>query len=245
MLGLWGGTRWRGRRQVLDVRSDQAAQPRRVGHVHRVLPWAQGPPGRDPGHLAPGRGPAVYVHLVRSSLRCTAKKHWGPGLAGTARDLHRSHPRCRRGPFRRLRRRLAGPLPGDDHHLGTVLGRVRAVPRVTDRSEPSCTPRMKSSTVGGGSLGLPVGDEHFVVPFLLLGDCLLGVAYLLEAVVPRWPGVGLRCEVPPVARSSLRHFWALRLGRANSGAAASVFETLRRCWSVVPCSPAIQPECGQ
>jgi hypothetical protein len=29
---------------------------------------------------------------------------------------------------------------------------------------------MKSSTVGGGSLGLPVGDEHFVVPFLLLDD---------------------------------------------------------------------------
>jgi transposase-like protein len=36
-----------------------------------------------------------------------------------------------------------------------------------------CTPRMKSSTVGGGSLGLPVGDEHFLVPFLLLDDCLL------------------------------------------------------------------------
>src|SRR4029453_14703951 len=31
-------------------------------------------------------------------------------------------------------RRLAGPLPGDDQHLGGVLGRVRAVPRISRRA---------------------------------------------------------------------------------------------------------------
>jgi hypothetical protein len=53
---------------------------------------------------------------------------------------------------------------------------------------PSCTPQMKSSTLGSWSFGLPVGDEHFVGPFLLLDDFLLGLACLLEVVVPRWPG---------------------------------------------------------
>jgi transposase-like protein len=73
------------------------------------------------------------VHLVRSSLRYTAKKHWGR-ICRELREIYTAPPRRRRGPLRRVRRRLAGALPGDDQHLGAVLGRVRAVPRVLRRA---------------------------------------------------------------------------------------------------------------
>jgi hypothetical protein len=66
-----------------------------------------------------------------------------------------------------------GTATGHDHHLGTSACRSSS-----SRSNygPRCTRRMKSSTHGGGSLGLPVGDEHFVVLFLVFEARFLGVA---------------------------------------------------------------------
>ena len=60
------------------------------------------------------------VHLVRTSLRYTSKKHWGQVSPGDARDLHRADRRGRRGPLRRVRRDVAERLPGDDRHLASA-----------------------------------------------------------------------------------------------------------------------------
>ena len=62
------------------------------------------------------------VHLVRNSLRYTSKKHWGQITAADARDLHRPDRRGRRGPLRRVRRRVARDLPGDDRLVGERPG---------------------------------------------------------------------------------------------------------------------------
>ena len=72
------------------------------------------------------------------------------------------------------------------HHFGGKWPKAVARSTTSKRCSRSTTsrpstgstsrPRMKSSTVGGRSLGVPVGDEHFVGPFLLLDQRLLGVA---------------------------------------------------------------------
>jgi transposase-like protein len=116
------------------------------------------------------------VHLVRSSLRYTSKKHWGR-ICRELREIYTTPTLdAAEARFRRVRRRLAGPL-----RLGAVLRRVRAVPRVPRRAAHHRVHdgRMKSSTLRRvflGFLGLPVGHHHLVGPFLLLDDHLLSVA---------------------------------------------------------------------
>ncbi len=62
------------------------------------------------------------VHLVRSSLRFTWKKYWGP-VCRELREIYTAPTvDAADGPLRRVRRALAGSLPGDDRHLGTSLG---------------------------------------------------------------------------------------------------------------------------
>ena len=76
------------------------------------------------------------VHLVRSSLRFTSQEVLGSGVPGAARDLHRPHRRRRHGSLRRLRRTLARQVSGDDRHVGTSLGRLRAVLGLPRRAAP-------------------------------------------------------------------------------------------------------------
>jgi putative transposase len=115
------------------------------------------------------------VHLVRSSLRYTAKKHWG----GSAGNCARSTPPQ---PWMQPRPASARADAWRDRYPAMINTWEQSwgefVPSLEFPVELSAVvdTTMKSSTVGGGSLGLPVGDEHFVVPFLLLDDRFLRVA---------------------------------------------------------------------
>ena len=76
------------------------------------------------------------VHLIRASLRYASKKYW-PALTKdlkviyTAPDEH-----CRRGRAGGVRRRLAGPLPGDREAVAISLGAVHPVPGLPARGPP-------------------------------------------------------------------------------------------------------------
>ena len=60
------------------------------------------------------------VHLVRSSLRFTSKKYWGQVCRELREIYTAADRRCGHGSLRRVRRTLAGAVPGDDRHLGTT-----------------------------------------------------------------------------------------------------------------------------
>jgi transposase-like protein len=73
-------------------------------------------------HLAPSRRPNLRrpPGPVRSAL--PVQEALGTGVPGDARDLHRSHRRRRRGPFRRVRRDLSRAVSGHDRHVAASVG---------------------------------------------------------------------------------------------------------------------------
>jgi putative transposase len=79
-VGLVVGTHGRGGRQAVDDDADRSAQPRRRRRVDRVLRRAQGPPGCDPGDLAPSHGPDLCGASGAQSTSADAPIAGGVGL---------------------------------------------------------------------------------------------------------------------------------------------------------------------
>ena len=137
VLGLWlgpaggeGAKQWatmltelrnRGLADALIVCCDGNGGPARVDPRHLAR--------RDSPDLRRAHGPQQPPLCVHQAL--------GPDHQSHARDLHRTHRGRRRGPLRRVLRRLGRHIPGHDPVLAQQLGRVRAVPGVPRRAAQS------------------------------------------------------------------------------------------------------------
>ena len=120
------------------------------------------------------------------------------------------------GPLRRVRRDLAGSLPGHDPHLGAVLGRLRAVPRVPRElrtlvytTDEIVNGSRRVSWVASARAS-PRGRVRGVQRGRVRGAESRGRCSRSRVHVDRVP------RGAPAAGSSLRRLWALRPGRANA-----------------------------
>jgi putative transposase len=106
VLGLWvGPAGGEGAKFWMSLLTE--LRNRGVQDTFIVCCDGQGSARCDPGHLAPRRGPAVCRAPGAVVAALHVQEALGADLPGTTRDLHRPHPRRRRGPLRRVRRRLA------------------------------------------------------------------------------------------------------------------------------------------
>ena len=119
VLGLWVGPTG-GEGAKFWMSAHRAPQPRRPDTFIVCCDGSRAPDAiRATWPLAEVQ--LCVVHLVRSSLRYTAKKHWGRICRELRGDLHgadRAPPR----PASTSSPSVAGPLPGDDRHLGDRPG---------------------------------------------------------------------------------------------------------------------------
>ena len=112
------------------------------------------------------------MHLVRLSLRFTSKKYWGP-VCRELREIYTAPTvDAAEGTLRRVRRALAGPLPGDDRHVGTawdefvpflefpvelrkIVYTTNAIESSTPGSERPCVTGALPHRTGGAKGALP------------------------------------------------------------------------------------------
>ena len=124
--GAVGRTHRRRRRQVLDERcSPSCATAASPTPSSSCCDGLKGLPDAIRATWPLAEVQTCVVHLVRSSLRYTSKKHWG-AVAAELREIYTAPTvEAAEAAFAEFAETLAGPVPGDDRHLGTGLGRVR------------------------------------------------------------------------------------------------------------------------